>query len=510
MAIKDDLLAELGRREAKADYLKWCEYVLKPQGLAPAAHHQLLISELAAVARGEVPRLMVCMPPGSAKSTYSSVYLPPWIMAQAPGRAVIAASHTSDLAEGFSRRVMNVIREHGDTLGFSLATESVAGWETTNGGLYRAVGVGGPVTGRRADLLLIDDPIKSRAQADSPVERERVWGWYAADLRTRLRPGAGIILIMTRWHPDDLAGRLLQTQPDRWRVLNLPAQAEENDPLGRTPGEWLWGDDRYGYANELQQVLNDYETTGGMRDWAALYQQTPRAAEGNLFKVTAIPVLEIRPANIDRMVRAWDLAATKDFGTKRADWTAGVLLARTLTNSYAVCDVVRLQGGPEQVDAAILATAQKDGPDVEIALPVDPGQASKSQILHLTKMLAGYRVSATPERGDKSSRAAPAASQANVGNLGIVLGHWNARFIDELGGFPSSRHDDQVDALSRSFATLAPIGRGQGSLELARRDLEKWCSERDKSEPVRPSYQPGSVEFAAEQARLAAKQAEGA
>lgn len=505
MSIKDDLRAELRRREARSSFLSWCELALEPMGHAPAAHHRLLIAELEAIASGDNDRLMICMPPGSAKSTYVSIYFPAWFLAQASNRAVVGASHTADLAESFSRRLMNVIRENSDTLGFALSTESVSGWETSAGGLYRSVGVGGPVTGRRADLLIIDDPVKSRQQADSPVERDRVWSWFTADLLTRLRPGGKVVLVMTRWHEDDLAGRLLQAQPDRWKLLNLPAIAGENDALGRAPGAWLWSDGEYGYAANLQSQLEDYRTLGGLRDWEALFQQNPRPGTGALFKAHLIGTIDAIPVG-GRTVRGWDLAATRLAGSRDADWTVGVKLTRTQTGSYIIEDVVRLRGGPDEVDDAILKTAQRDGKGVQISIPQDPAAAGKARALQLVKMLSGYNASATLESGDKATRAAGCASQVNVGNFSMLSGHWNAALVDELGGFPSTRHDDQVDALARSFNELAPAVKAAGWLEYARRELA-GLGRHSKQEPPAPTWQPGSVEYAAEQARIAAEAA---
>jgi predicted phage terminase large subunit-like protein len=424
-------------------------------GLAPAAHHRLLIKELEDIEAGRNDRLLVSMPPGSAKSTYASKLFPAWFLARKPNRSVIGASHTSTLAEDFSRDVQSFIREHGQTLGYRLLTEPAELWKTSNGGRYRAAGVGGPITGSRADVAIIDDPVKSREQADSPAQRERVWKWFMADLRTRLRPGASIVVIMTRWSEDDLGGRILTLQPDRWRTLILPAFAVDNDPLGRKPGEPLWSDDTYGYGGELSATLHEYRQTGGMRDWYALYQQTPRPDEGSLFKTTQVAVLPTPPALHGAVVaRAWDLAATKKLGTRDPDWTAGVKIARMRDGRLIVLDVVRLRGGPEEVERAIVNTATQDGSGVQIGLPQDPGQAGKSQILHLSRQLMGYRIKSSPETGSKETRAAPYAAQVNVGNVSVVHAPWNRPYLDELASFPGSK-DDQVDASSRCFDLVA-------------------------------------------------------
>jgi predicted phage terminase large subunit-like protein len=416
-----------------------------------------LIAELAKVASGETKRLMVNMPPGSAKSTYGSVLFPPWVLAQKPGVNIIGASNTSTMAEAFSRSVMSTIRDNAPTLQYGLTRESAEQWETSNRGRYRAAGVGGAIAGTRADLVIIDDPTRSRADAESETVRESQWAWFTGDLRTRLKPKAAIVVIMTRWHPDDLGGRLLERQAGLWKVISLPAIAEDDDALGREPGEWLWGDDDYGYAAELKLAHAEYVAAGAMRDWSALYQQRPVSLEGALFKTTQLVVLETAPVG-GSIVRAWDLAATAQVGTRDPDWTAGVKLARLNDGRIVVLDVVRIRGGPDEVEAAIVNTAKQDGHGVRVGLPQDPGQAGKQQVLYLTRKLSGYRIESSPETGDKATRAAPVASQVNVGNVSIVRAPWNAPFIDELAAFPGGMKDDQVDALSRAFSMVVSSG----------------------------------------------------
>jgi len=440
---------EQRRRTIRQNLTSWAEHALAPLGQTPARHHRLLIDELERIECGEFDRLMVFMPPGSAKSTYASILFPAWWFSRHPRSAVIAASHTASLAERFGRRVRNTIAEHAVTTGFGLATDTAAAgrWETNAGGEYYAAGVGGSITGRRADLAIIDDPVKSRQAAESQTHRNHAWDWFRADLLTRLKPGGRVVLIMTRWHEDDLAGRLLLIEAERWRVLSLPAAAGADDPLGRAPGEPLWPEWESGAE------LADKRRALGERDWSALYQQNPRPAEGALFRVRRIPILDAAPAG-GRAARGWDLAATAAVGTEDPDWTVGLKLGRLRDGTFVVLDVVRLRGAPDEVHSAIINTAGIDGREVLIGLPQDPGQAGKGQVQYLARRLAGFRVEASPETGDKATRATPVASQVNVGNIGLVRAPWNQALLDELAAFPSGRHDDQVDALARAFGLL--------------------------------------------------------
>lgn len=449
---------ELSIKGARADYASWCDEVGRDRGWKPAKHHRAIIRAVEETISGRGPnRLLINAPPGSAKSTYTSELLPAHLLTRTPTFNLIGASNTSTLAEDFSERTLALVDQRPDLVPFKLRKRSAPLWTTDRRGRYRAAGVGVAIAGNRADGVLIDDPVKSREAAESETMREKLWNWFLVDLRTRLKPSAWIIVIMTRWHEDDLGGRLLERQPGQWRVLNIPAQAtgDEPDPLGRQPGEWLWGDDEYGYAGALQLIKAEYEAAGAMRDWEALYQGKPTAGEGTVFKVPMLEVLETAPGSTPHTVRAWDLAATKKMGTANPDWTVGVKLMRTREDRYVVLDVVRLRGGPEDVEAAIVNTAKQDGRTCTVGLPQDPGQAGKSQVATLTKKLAGYKVVSSPETGEKATRAAPAAAQVNIGNVGMVRATWNHPFREELAAFPSGTHDDQVDAFSRAFSMVA-------------------------------------------------------
>jgi predicted phage terminase large subunit-like protein len=458
-----DERAVLSEQERSALSLHdWAEKALAPSGFRPAAHHRLLLTELEAIAEGQSDRLMILMPPGSAKSTYASVVFPVWWFLRHPASSIIAASHTSDLAGFFGRQVRNLIAENSKQLGYDVApdTRGANRWLTTRRGSYFAVGVRGPITGRRADLAIIDDPIKSHAEADSVTFRDNVWNWYRADLATRLRPQGRVVLIMTRWHEDDLGGRLLAQDGSEWRIIRLPAFAENDDPLGRRPGAPLWPDweDAAALARKRQTV--------GTRVWSALFQQKPAPPGGSLFRVASIRVIDHVEADERPPVRAWDLASTVDNGHNDPDWTVGVKLQRDAYGMFTVMDVVRLRGSPLAVGELVARTAEMDGRHVVIGLPLDPGAAGKFAVSHITARLAGYRVLTSREAGSKITRAGPVASQVEAGNLALLRGSWNRIFVDELSDFPYGRKDDQVDALSRAFAMLTEVRTPTRRLEV--------------------------------------------
>ncbi len=426
-----------------------------------AAHHILLLNALERISHTRYGRLMVFMPPGSAKSTYASVVFPSRYLGQAPDRRIILASYGDDLARKMGRRTRAILVQprYKGIWSCELSPDSRAAeaFALTNGGEYMACGILSGVTGNRAHGLIIDDPVKGREAAESETIREKTFDAYKDDLTTRLVPGGWCVIIQTRWHQADLAGRLLPegwrgesgvfrcTDGMDWEVLCLQARCDvDNDPLGRKRGDYLWPEwfDRQHWAQFEAQP----------RTWESLYQQRPAPLEGALFKPDQLQVIEAEPAGID-WVRAWDFGATRD-----GDPTVGAKLGLR-DGRPIIADIVRLQGPPELVERTLLATASRDGRGVRIDLPQDPGQAGKAQVQMFTRMLAGYRIQSSPESGDKVLRAEPFAAQVNVGNVSMVRAGWNQALMDEMRMFPNGSHDDQIDALSRAYAAvaLAPV-----------------------------------------------------
>jgi predicted phage terminase large subunit-like protein len=258
-----------------------------------------------------------------------------------------------------------------------------------------------------------------------------------------MKPGGRIVLAMTRWHQDDLAGRLIEQ--GGWRVVRLPALAEPGDPLGRESGEALWP------GWESREALLDKQSTLGERQFAAMFQQAPMPDGGTVFDVSKLVLVDCPPPGMS--VRGWDLAAGTDT-SRDPDWTAGVKLTLCQAGGYVVEDVRRVRVAPCGLAALLLDVARQDGPDVTIGLPRDPGQAGLHQVMTLIEALAGYKAVPGAELGKKVNRADYFASQVNAGSVRIRRAPWNRAFIEELAAFPHGRKDDQVDALSRAFAML--------------------------------------------------------
>jgi predicted phage terminase large subunit-like protein len=432
------LLESWAKRERiRSSFTEWCRF----RGFEPARHHQLIIRELEAVARGENNKLALFLPPGSAKSTYGSILFPPWYMQCASGN-VLAASHTTELAEKWGRKVRNSVNEHSIELGIRLADDSQAAgrWALDSGLEYYSAGVGTGIAGFRAKLGLIDDPIRSRQDADSELIRDRIWDWYINDFRTRLVPGAAEILIQTRWHEDDLAGRALQHGD--WRVISLPAIAEENDQLGRKPGQALWSDDEYGYGQQIEQI----RATTPARTWSALYQQRPAPEDGDYFRAEWLRAYDKAPApDTLRVYGGSDYAVTADGG----DYTVHVVVGIDPDNRMYLLDLWRKQASSDIWVEAFCDLVKQWKP---IGWAEEHGQIKSGVGPFLEKRQRERQTyvhrEQFPTRGDKAVRAQSIRGRMALEGLYVpISASWYADLRSELLSFPAGKHDDQVDAL---------------------------------------------------------------
>jgi predicted phage terminase large subunit-like protein len=526
LAIASEAEAEANKKRARLDLTAWC----KLSGYVPALHQQLLINALQNIGMSVSPiekdppprvgpelmdhlnlpggpitsepksspvklkanvsretpessggslvrgvrsggRLMVFMPPGSAKSTYCSVLFPAWFIGQDWGGNVLAASHSTELAERFGRKVRNLIGEHGGALGTNISGDSGAAgrWETTAGREYYAAGAGVGIAGFRAKLGIIDDPFRGRADAESKTIRDRIWEWYNDDFDTRCIPGAHQILIMTRYHEDDLAGRLLLR--GGWDVISLPAIAGEHDQLGRSPGEWLW-EGEYGYAEQLRSKY----ATSDPRSWASLYQQNPVPDKGAYFDGSWLRPVRFLPEKRSlRYYGASDYAVTQSGGDFTVHLVVGidpkgrlylVDLWRGQTDSAewvsAWCDLVKKWRPFEW--------AEERGQILSSIGPFLEQQANKERAFTYRRQF--------PSKHDKAVRAQSIRARMSMGGLYVPAGaSWLAEFEQELLRFPSAVHDDQVDALGLIGQLLdhiqAPVAETEDNvIDLPRDDYE--------------------------------------
>ena len=417
-------------------------------GYVPAAHHRLLIKHLEAVERGEIRNLMFWLPPGAAKSTYGSVLFPAWWMGRNPEEPILACSNIAELAEYFSRRARNIVAsaDYRNIFGFGLAEDSKAAgsWENERGGNFIAAGVGGAIAGRRAKLGLIDDPVKGREDADSDTYRQKQWDWYLNDFLTRLKPGAAQIVIQTRWHEDDLSGRILAREAGAWVVVKLPmlSLGEDIDPLKRPVGERLWAD--YFTDEQVQRARQD------VRAWNALYQQDPTPEEGEYFKRSDFQEYHQPPEGL-RIYGSSDYAVTEGHG----DYTAHGIFGLDADSNIYVLDWWRGKTGPEvwiERQCDLIAKWQPvkwfgEGGTIRKSLEwVIRRRMAQREVLCYLEWL--------PSIFDKPTRARAFQAKVQKGDVFLpVNAPWKAELLGELLKFPAGKYDDQVDVCSL-------IGRG--------------------------------------------------
>jgi len=406
------------------------------------------------VTRGEIRKIMFFMPPRHGKTEHVTVRYAAWRLERDPSMPIILGAYNQDLANTFSRKIRRIVKSR---VALNPESKAVHDWETYAGGGLRAVGVGAGITGRGGKLILIDDPVKNREEAESETVRESIWNWYKDDLYTRREPGCAIVVQLTRWHEDDLAGRILNSEDGHnWIVIRYPALAEENDPLGRKPGEALCP------ARYDQEELESIRVVQGRRSFEALYQQNPVPPEGNKFKRAWFEIVPAAPVEADR-VRFWDKAASEDEG----DFSAGVLIARIRQGIFYIEDCVSGQWSDLERDKVIKQTAQLDaqkyGNIVQVWGEQEPGSSGIDSARAFIRNLAGFPVYAETSSGSKEVRAQGMAAQAEAGNVKLVYGDWNERFLKIACAFPNGTTDDEIDAACLAFNKLVemsnkPIG----------------------------------------------------
>lgn len=395
--------------------------------------------------REGIGHLIISLPPRHGKTKNLAQLFPAYLLGKHPDWKVILASYQADLAIKSGRNVRNLINSDRFRLhfpGVRLAPDSTSSRSfnlAADEGGMESLGVGGGVTGKGGHILIADDLLSGRADAESATIRNKTWGWWTDDYYSRGEVDyAAFIVCGTRWHLDDPIGRLLKNEPEKWVVVNLPALALENDPLDRDPGEPLWSE-RWG-----KRRLLEIKKTQGEYGFNALYQGSPIPAEGNLFKRKYFNIVDQHPP-VQSALRFWDLAMSEKTS---ADYTVGLKYLLCEDGHRYIPDLARGQidwGGLTDYMADVML---KDGPNVIQYIEMKGYMSRAVQTLVLDPRLHGYSIFGVDVDTDKLTRALPAVSKAAAGVIHLLNRSWNETFISELCAFPFAENDDQVDALS--------------------------------------------------------------
>ena len=412
---------------------------------------------------GSIRRLIVNLPPRHSKSELFSRTLPGAYLARYPDRSVILCSYGAELAQDLSQDARDRYVLSGRALRDD--TRAARNWMTAEGGRMVAAGVRGPITGRGAHLAVIDDFYRDDEQASSPTVRRKTERWYDAVLSTRLEPDAAVVIVATRWHPDDLVGWLMgkeeEEAPEGWTVLSLPAISEEGAqefPEAVT----VVGDFRDEPGLALCPERMPIERLEHIRQrslpffWSALWQNRPTAEAGDLFQRAWFDAaIYVDPVEVPRdaeRVRSWDKAGTIGGG----DWTVGVLFARASDGTYYVENVIRGQWGDFDRERIIRETAIADNrryktagrrAPVSIIFEQEPGSGGKQSAAMTARTLEGFQFYIEKPVTNKVARARPLASYFKAGQVRLVRADWNRAYVEELVAFRDKNSQaDQVDA----------------------------------------------------------------
>lgn len=400
----------------------------------------------------EVMILCISLPPQHGKSMSLTETLPSWVLGKFKTWRVIEVSYNEDFARKFGRRNKEKINEFGEKIfgvRVSKVTSAQDEWELDNGvGSMLSRGVGGSITGNPADLIIIDDPVKNRQEAESEVYRERVWDEWLNSIRTRLAAKGKTIVIMTRWHEDDLVARMLKNEGKRAMYINLPCEAEEDDPVLREPGEALGkvlGKDN-AWLDDFKPV---YLTREGSRVWQSLFQGRPTAAEGNLFKRSWFRFYSERPKYFDEIIQSWDCTFKDSDGS---DFVSGQVWGRVGALYYLLDRVKERLDLPDTCSAIMQMTSK--WPQTLLKLVED--KANGPAVIQLLQTRIPGLIAVNPE-GGKIARANAVSAAFESGNVYLPdadIAPWIVEYMDELTAFPNGAHDDDVDSTTQALNRL--------------------------------------------------------
>jgi predicted phage terminase large subunit-like protein len=456
-----DKYKELHDREEYQDkFLKFVKHVW-PSFIA-GDHHKIFAEKLEKVARGELKRLIVNMPPRHTKSEFASYLFPAWVMGQKPQTKIIQATHTAELAVGFGRKVKNLLdsdiyRDVFPDIQLARDAKASGRWSTDMGGEYYAVGVGGALAGRGADLCIIDDPV-SEQDALSPAALDNIYEWYTSGPRQRLQPGGAIIIVMTRWSIRDLTAKVLQKQAeggaDQWEVVEFPAIFPDTDNV-------LWPE--FWSRDELEGVRASIPVA----KWNAQYLQNPTAEEGAIIKREWWNVWDHDdPPVVDYIIQSYDTAFTK---SERADYSAITTWGVFHPDEGDEAAIILLDAEkgrwefPELKDAAMRLYEEFE-PDMVLIEQKASGTPLTQDLRKMGIPVSGF----TPGRGaDKFSRMNACSPVFESGMVYAPDTRWAEEVIEECASFPNGEHDDLADSMTQAILRFR-----QGSFIRTRSDYE--------------------------------------
>lgn len=435
--------------EAKSTFSTFIQYLDSNYQLK--WFHKLIADKCQAVFDGKIKRLMIFLPPQHGKSQITSRFFPAWYLGNRPETKLVIASYSGDLSASFCRDSQRILESEvytdifGQVIGGKGLVKNSEYFETEGGGFYKSVGVGGSLIGRRGDLAIIDDPVKDAMEAYSETSRSRVWEWYTNVLETRLHNDSATILIMTRWHEDDLAGRLLDAEREKWDIINIPAIYEgiENEYDHRRVGEALWPERHNVEKLERLRSLSP-------RTFAALYQQSPVSLGGNIVKTEWFgkisprdfliirhkePIIFFADTAYDEKNKKTDNDPTGIIATCRVDKTLYITAGKKVFMQFP--DLCRF----------IPEFAHQNGYDASSSVRIEP-KANGTSVVQQLKSQTGLNVVKTESPTDsKETRLTAASPIIEAGRVVLVIGAWTDEFIDEVCGFPNKVHDEYVDVL---------------------------------------------------------------
>lgn len=469
-----------------------------------AMHLDFISDHLVQMEQRELRRLLVSLGPRHGKSLLIDTYFPAWWLSQHPKDKIILVGYNETFARQWGADVRDLIIEYGEELNLRINPDRTAAndWALTTGGGMICVGYGGSLMGKGADVMILDDVVKSAEEADSQLYRDKMWEWFQSSALTRLQPNGVIVGVMTRWHQDDLFGRIIDNYGESWEIVNIPSLAEENDPLGRAVGEPLWP--------EFHTDDPTYEVRKGSMSpfwWSALHQGRPTPEGGGILKRDWWQYYDSLPEDPEQWIQTWDLALkdqeVNDYSVGQV-WCrkgADIFLAGSVRGHFNMGEVIwHMKNFSRKYPKAVAKLVE------DTAM----GPALKSTITHDVPGVIPIPVKNTAKKS-RAEACVPFLMGSNVFLPQRVDGtkdRWVWEFVEECAQFPKAAYDDQVDAFTQAVAWLQPEGwralrqaereklpAAPEPIEIRTQDFRKWVRKGKKQATRRhlEQQQRGSV-----------------